>query len=398
MPDLQAGVVVIGGGSTGAGVLRDLALRGIPSLLLERGELASGTTGRSHGLLHSGARYCVHDRQAAIECAREGAVLRRIAPQAIEDTGGLFLSLTAADQEWEPRFVEGCRRSGISCEPLSVEEARRREPALSKAVRSAFWLAGDGHLDPVALVRANIESANRLGAQVRTGMEVIDFLRQGPRVAGVRVKDAVTGDEAAIGCAAVVNATGAWAGRVARLLDVPVEVEPFRGVMVVLGRRLVNAVVNRCHPPGDGDIIVPSSGRSSGRGFAGVSPHVVLGTTSTQVAHPDALDIEPADVRTILAEAACMVDGIAATDVVRTYAGVRPVYRAGLRRTGRRMSRDFAVIDHERRDGIPGFFSIVGGKVTTYRLMAEQTVDAVAQHLGVRNGCASAEVPLDGRH
>ena len=107
MPDLSTGVVVIGGGSTGAGVLRDLAMRGIDAVLVEKGDLASGTTGRSHGLLHSGGRYCVNDEAAAIECVEEGRILRRIAPSTIEDTGGYFVSVTEEDTEWEPRFVEG---------------------------------------------------------------------------------------------------------------------------------------------------------------------------------------------------------------------------------------------------------------------------------------------------
>ncbi len=107
MPDLKTGVVVIGGGSTGAGVLRDLAMRGIEAVLVEKGDLASGTTGRSHGLLHSGGRYCVNDPQAAIECVEEGRILRKIARSTIEDTGGYFVSVTDSDQEWEPRFVEG---------------------------------------------------------------------------------------------------------------------------------------------------------------------------------------------------------------------------------------------------------------------------------------------------
>src|ERR1700732_1415577 len=142
MPDTSTGVVVIGGGSTGAGVLRDLALRGIDAILVEKGDLASGTTGRSHGLLHSGGRYCVNDEQAAIECGEEGRILRRIARSTVEDTGGSFVWVTEEDHEWEPKFVEGCRRTGIACERISVNEARRREPPLSQHVRTGLWGAG----------------------------------------------------------------------------------------------------------------------------------------------------------------------------------------------------------------------------------------------------------------
>src|SRR5712691_11009701 len=385
MADLQTGVVVIGGGSTGAGVLRDLAMRGIEAVLVEKGDLASGTTGRSHGLLHSGGRYCVNDPQAAIECVEEGRILRKIARSTIEDTGGYFVSVTDSDQEWEPRFVEGCRKAGITCERIPVEEARRREPALSTKVRTVFWLPEDGHLDPFFLVQANVESARRRGARVMTYTEVVDFLRQGTRVAGVRVRDSMTGDEQTIGCQAVINATGAWSGMVARLLGVEVKVVPVKGIMVVLSHRLVNTAINRCHKPGDGDIIVPALSVA------------IVGTTAVRVPHPEVLPIEWGEVKLMLEEGALMVDGVTTARAMRAYAGVRPLYDLGAEAEGREMSRNFAVIDHEERDGVAGVTSIVGGKVTTYRLMAERVTDLVARRLGVTTACTTAEVPLNDR-
>src|SRR5438105_15434214 len=116
MPDTSTGVVVIGGGSTGAGVLRDLALRGIDAVLVEKGDLASGTTGRSHGLLHSGGRYCVNDEQAAIECDGEGRILRRIARSTVEAHGGYLVTVSTADHECETRLAEDCRPTGTSPE------------------------------------------------------------------------------------------------------------------------------------------------------------------------------------------------------------------------------------------------------------------------------------------
>jgi glycerol-3-phosphate dehydrogenase len=383
MPDFSTGVVVIGGGSTGAGVLRDLAMRGIDAVLVEKGDLASGTTGRSHGLLHSGARYCVHDQPAAVECVEEGRILRKIARSTLEDTGGYFVSVTDQDREWEPQFVEGCRKSGITCEQIPVAEARRREPALSSHVRTVFWIPQDGHLDPFYLVLGNVESARRRGARLMTYTEVVGFLRDGGRLTGVRVRDVMTGEESAIGCQAVVNATGAWSGLVARLLEVEVKVVPVKGVMVVLAHRLAHAAINRCHKPGDGDIIVPALSVA------------ILGTTSVKVPNPDQLPIEWDEVRRMIAEGALMLDGVTTARAMRAYAGVRPLYDLGAEAEGREMSRNFAVIDHETRDGVAGFVSIVGGKVTTYRLMAERVTDVVAHRLGVTTPCTTAEVPLN---
>jgi glycerol-3-phosphate dehydrogenase len=385
MADLTTGVVVIGGGSTGAGVLRDLALRGIDAVLVEKGDLASGTTGRSHGLLHSGGRYCVNDLQAAIECVEEGRILRRIARTTIEDTGGYFVSVTEEDQAWEPRFEAGCREAGITCERISPAEARSREPNLSRQVRSVYWLPEDGHLDPFFLVLGNVDSARRKGAQALTYREAVGFERQNGKLTGVRVRDAMTGEEALIGCSAVVNATGAWAGLVAKLLGVEVRVVPVKGVMVILSHRLTTAAVNRCHKPGDGDIIVPGLSVS------------ILGTTSARVPHPEVLPIEWDEVRNMIEEGARMVDGVSQARAMRAYAGVRPLYDLGAEAEGREMSRNFAVIDHQQRDGIGGLASIVGGKVTTYRLMAERVTDLVAGWLGVRTPCTTHEVALTDR-
>src|SRR4051794_39314595 len=112
--DLTVQALIIGGGATGSAIARDLALRGVSTCLLERGDLASGTTGHYHGLLHSGARYVTNDPATARECAEEGAILRRIAPHCIEETGGLFLILDGrAELLFQKPFVEGCRAAGI---------------------------------------------------------------------------------------------------------------------------------------------------------------------------------------------------------------------------------------------------------------------------------------------
>src|SRR5512132_1064450 len=109
MRSLTTDVLVIGGGATGAGVLRDLALRGIRAVLVEKGDLTHGTTGRYHGLLHSGGRYVVKDPEAARECIAENVVLRRIAGECIEDTGGVFVTTPVDDPDYADRFVHGCR-------------------------------------------------------------------------------------------------------------------------------------------------------------------------------------------------------------------------------------------------------------------------------------------------
>jgi glycerol-3-phosphate dehydrogenase len=116
MRTVDTEVLVIGGGATGAGVLRDAAMRGFQAVLVERSDLAMGTTGRFHGLLHSGARYAVKDPRSAAECMDENRILKRIAADCIEDTGGLFVSTPLDDPDYPDRFRRGCEAAGIPVE------------------------------------------------------------------------------------------------------------------------------------------------------------------------------------------------------------------------------------------------------------------------------------------
>ncbi|MDQ3766125.1 MAG: FAD-dependent oxidoreductase, partial [Actinomycetota bacterium] len=123
---METDVLVVGGGATGAGVARDAAMRGFSTVLVDRNDLAMGTTGRFHGLLHSGGRYAVKDPPSAVECMEENRVLRRIAADAIEDTGGLFVSTPWDDPAYSDLFYSGCIEAGIPVEALSTAEILRR--------------------------------------------------------------------------------------------------------------------------------------------------------------------------------------------------------------------------------------------------------------------------------
>src|SRR5512136_1948612 len=130
MRHLQTDVLVIGGGATGTGVLRDLAMRGFKCILVERRDLAYGTTGRYHGLLHSGGRYVVKDPRAARECYKENRILRHIIPDCIEDTSGFFVLTPHDDPGYVPLFLAGCDQAGIPVESISINTMLKEEPYL----------------------------------------------------------------------------------------------------------------------------------------------------------------------------------------------------------------------------------------------------------------------------
>jgi glycerol-3-phosphate dehydrogenase len=389
---LETDVVVVGGGVTGVAVLRDLALRGVHAVLVERFDLGTGTSGRWHGLLHSGARYAVRDQESARECIEENTTLRRIAPHTIEDIGGLFVLLPGDDEAYAGKFVEGCRASGIPTEELSQAAAHRREPLLSPDVKLAYAVP-DGGIDSWSLLRSMAADAEARGCKVLVRHPLVGMERDGDRITAVRVHDAVAAQDRTIGCQWVVNAAGAWAGEVGRMAGVPLTMIAGKGVMVVMASRYVRGVVNACRKPADGDIIVPQH------------QVAILGTTSEQVPSADDISVPPADVDRMIDMCAQMVPAIASGRVLRAFAGSRPLYKPEAPAGGdgdggggdtREVSRTFTVLDHATRDGLDNMFSIVGGKLTTCRQMAEAVVDRLAERMGVIEPCRTATEVLPG--
>jgi glycerol-3-phosphate dehydrogenase len=384
---MQTTVLVIGGGATGVGVARDLALRGVDTTLVERGAFAAGTTGRSHGVLHSGARYAEADPDDAAACLAENRILRDIAPACIEATGGYFLHLDDDDPDYFERKRAACVDLGMSVETLSGDDLRAHVPEASPAAERALAVP-DAVVSPARLVVANAAAAREAGATLHDHAPVEDIHVADGAVDRVDVGGRL---DATVEAEAVVNAAGPWAERCAELAGVSVPMLPTRGVMVAVENPGVDAVLNRCRPPADGDIVVPRA------------DEVVLGTTSVAVDDPDDFERAPGEVERTVAECAAMCPAVDAP-VRRTYWGVRPLYapdEAG--RDARAISRGFALLDHadseERRSsehGAAGFYTIVGGKLTTYRRMAEATADRVCDRLGVSADCRTAERPLPG--
>ena len=167
-------IAIIGGGGTGAAIAHDLVLRGFKVSLFERGELLSGTTGRHHGLLHSGARYAVHDPSAARECIQENKILRQIAPEAIEPNDGLFVALDAADLAYKPEFLDNCGACGIQARELDPGQAIAMEPELNPDLKSAVQVP-DATMDAWRLPLHFFATARANGARFHNFSEVVGF-------------------------------------------------------------------------------------------------------------------------------------------------------------------------------------------------------------------------------
>jgi len=387
MNSLETEILVIGGGATGTGVLRDLAMRGFSTILIEKGDLTHGTTGRYHGLLHSGARYVVKDPQAAMECIEENRILRRIMPQCIEDTGGFFVLTPWDDPNYVSQFIDGCQNAGIPVEEISIQQMLREEPSLNPKITNCFRVP-DGSADSFLAADLNTLSASEYGAQVLTYHKVTSLFLEKDRVVGITCHNLIEDKEVVIHADLVVNASGAWAGQIAALVGSSVTIVPGKGTMIATNHRIVNTVINRCKLPGDGDIIVPAH------------TVAVIGTTDLKVDDPDCFAIEPWEVHLMLDEGEKLIPGFRNMRMLRAWAGVRPLYQDNINQEDRDVTRAFVLLDHADRECIEGLVTITSGKWTTYRKMAEVTADLVCKKLGTNRTCRThlESLPEKSKH
>jgi glycerol-3-phosphate dehydrogenase len=332
-------------------------------------------------LLHSGGRYVVSDPESARECALENAIITRIQPDAVEATGGLFVVTEKDDPEFGDRFLAGAQATQVPVQEITIAQALAREPRLNPQITRAFAVQ-DGTVDGWQLAWSAARSAIEYGGQVLTYTKVTTVHHRDGQVIGVSAKDLKTGEDVEIDCSFVLNCAGPWAGQITSMAGLPpVAVVPGRGIMIAMSHRLVNMVVNRCIYPADGDIIVP------------VHTVCIIGTTDVKVEDPDHLGIERAEVQQMFDAGEDLIPGFRQARALHAWAGARPLIkddRVAATDT-RHMSRGMAVIDHSTRDDLKGLITIGGGKLTTYRLMAEHIVDAMEEQLGNSIPCRTAE-------
>lgn len=376
---LETTVVVIGGGATGMGTLRDLSMRGVPAILLEQGGIAHGTSSRFHGLLHSGARYAVNDPDSAKECIEENMILRRIGQGCVEESEGFFVLTPEDDPAFVDKWTEGCKKTGISAQEVSVEEALRLEPNLAPDIRRCFRVP-DSSIDGFRLVLHNRMSASRYGGTALLYHEVTAIKQRNGRVTGVIALDKRHNRTIEIRCRQIINASGSWAGLIAKMAGLEAAITPDRGTLVAFNHRFTSRIVNRLHASSDGDIFVPHGSIT------------ILGTTSVPTDRPDDTVAPYSEVAKLLELGKPLFPEVGGYRILRAFAGTRPLYTPG-GASGRKATRNFSVVDHAR-EGLEGMVSIFGGKLTTYRLMAERVCDGVCRNLGVKTPCRTAGEPL----
>lgn len=376
-------VLVIGGGITGAGIARDAALRGLKTALVERDDFASGTSSRSSRLVHGGVRYLEHGYlHLVFEASRERRTLLSIAPHLVHPLAFTWPVYAGARV---PRWKLGAGlllydalalfRNVGTHRQLSVAQVLANEPALrSDGLQGGaqYW---DAATDDARLTLANALAAAEAGAVVVNHASVCELVHSGERVVGAIVADAFGSGSTTIRSGVTVNAAGPWSTAIRRMdrPDAPQAVQGTKGVhLAVPAARVGNHGAVTLLSVVDGRVmfVLP---------FGALT---IIGTTDTQTtATPDAVRASRSDIAYLLesANAAFPAAGLNDADVVSTWAGIRPL-SANVRETGTdpaSLSRE-----HSIDTSAGGVISISGGKLTTYRSMAAEVVDAVERALG----------------
>lgn len=373
---------------TGAGVARDLSLRGLSVLLLDKGDYGAGTSGASSWMIHGGPRYLEFDWETTrLSCEDAGHIvtiarnlvyrvvfLLPVMPHDRNNIERIETAMEVYDRFQPLKHSHPHRR-------LTAQEARQVEPGLSPDIAGAVTMEEWG-VDPHRLVFANVQDAIAHGARAMNHTRVTGLIRDGGNVIGVRYQtsDGVTSEARA---RVVVNAAGPWVPEVSEMAGVPVELRPAKGVHVVYPHRISNFSISAESIDGR-DLLMVAHG-----GFT------LVGTTDDDFyGDLDSIEVLEDEVEYLLQGLGRVFPAIRDYRPVRSTAGVRPTLFAW-RPNEDSLSRRYEIFDHAA-NGVDGFVTIAGGKLSMYRLMAEETSDAVCRKLGHQVKSTTASRPLPG--
>ena len=383
----QFDILVIGGGINGAAISRDAALRGARVALIEKDDFASGASGKTTKLIHGGIRYLEQFNFKLVwESLRERAILLRQAPHLVKP-----LEFIIPVYKDDPRsllkikagvFIYDALAAGNNISPhraFKKEEVLRLEPNINSLNLKGVVLYSDAQMDDIRLCLENVISAYNAGASVANKTEAVGFIKDKGRIIGTEAQDRLTGERFFIRASMVINATGAWSNRIIKL-DEPASLDitrPTKGVHIVY-KRLPHqrAILLSAHKDKRVFFAIPWRGYS------------LIGTTDTDYAgSADKVYANSNDVEYLLEEAGRIfgAKSLKKEGIIATFAGLRPLVNTQ-GKPAWQVSRE-----HLIRESRSGLISVVGGKYTTYRHLAEQVTDLALAKIN-----ASTKLSIDG--
>ncbi len=382
MSDSKFDVVVIGGGSTGTAVVRDCAMRGLRTLLLERDDIASATVGTCAGMISSGLKYR-GEPEIMKMCSSEVVHLNRIARHIIMKNPTLVplldLSVAASDGDYIDAYSEHAEERDVPAMMFITPEATLEiEPLIHPDVIASVYYE-EFFIDPFRLCLLQALDARNHGAEIKTYCEVIGFEKATDEIRGVIFYNRVSGQTETVSTKLVVNAAGPWAHKIARTSGANLDLRLNKGTHVILDRRVVNV----------GITVKAIDGR-----WVYLFPHentTLLGTTALDTwENPDTLVATYDEIEYLLQSIESIIPSIREARIIRTMVGVRPLVPEW-NVPEDKVTRGYQVIDHEN-----GMISFTGGKLVMCRHMAEAATNIVVRKLGIDAKCTTHEVPLPG--
>lgn len=385
-------LIIIGGGINGAGIARDSAIRGLKTLVLDKGDFGAGTSNASSGFIHGGARYLTHNILTTHHSCVDSGVIQKIAPHLLLRVPFLF----PVTSRWQGLFVDSFfsaydvfskHRNGRPHCWLSKSELQALLPGASGDYVGAATF-DEWSVQAHRLVIANLLDAVAHGADVRNYNEVVRVViehREGrPMATGVEVVDRRSGERATLHARMICNATGPWSMHFAAQNSLRVPLRPAKGLHIVFPKRITNFGV-MCRAI-DGRLIF----------FLPHGNMTIVGTTDDDTFEsPDHIRPLPDEVAYLREGVAHAYPAMASETPGMTYWGVRPtLYGRGQMEDA--LSRAHKIFDHAKTDGVDGIVSIAGGKLATYRVMSQETTDVICRRLGHKAICRTAEMPLVG--
>jgi len=380
-PDKVFDVVIIGGGINGVGVARDCAMRRLSVALFEKNDLCSGSTGACSGMIHGGPRYLETEREVTRKSCEDSGAIQRIAPNLLFRIP-ILIPVMKSDSRMYLEMVEtfataydsfSAMKGGKTHVRLNAREVHELDPGFTTEISGAVSMDEWG-TDPFRLVVLTAKSAVAAGAQIFTRTPVEKIETQNGEVIGVTIREE-NGNRSLVRARTVINLTGPWAPFLDPKMMPSISMRPSKGVHLTLDRRIVNTSL----------VCKAVDGRES----VFILPHehtTIIGTTDDDYyGHPDNVPITQDDVGYLMQAVQRYFPRLTDYRVMRAWVGIRPTLHSwGVDESS--LSRDHVVYDHGK-EGAAGLYTMIGGKLAAYRMMAEEMTDIICAKLKRREPC-----------
>ena len=358
-------VIVIGGGATGTSVLRDLSMRGIKAILLEKKLIASGTTSLNHRNLLSGMRYVVKDPVVAKECAEENKILSKTLPQFVSKIKGYFVGFK---NQYTKEALEKARELGLEYREVDRRVAFKDIPFLNKEIELVIETE-DKNIDITGACLFYCHSSERLGGKFFENTEIFEIKKEKNCFILITNKGKFKAKY-------IINATGPWVNKIAQLIGVILPVVYNQGTIIIQKSFSPRGIQFLCEP-------------SDGNAYIVHGQHAWLGTTSTALDSIDQIKTEDWAEDYLKEKISSIIPKVKTTETIGKFSGIRPLIKEMDKKNGRELSRSFKIVEKPEN-----FIHVIGGKLTISRLMAEEATNLICKREKINKKCKTREKSL----